>query len=56
MVGRIATIVGGILAGVLATTVVYEIIDRKNPELVQKVKGWFGAEDDLEEAEEATAE
>ncbi len=56
MVGRIARIVGGILAGVFATTVAYEIIDRKNPELIQKVKGWFGAEDDFEESEEATAE
>ena len=56
MVGRIAAIIGGVLAGVFATTVIYEIIDRENPELIQKVKGWFGTEDDFEEAKEVPAE
>ena len=56
MIGRIATIIGGVLAGVFATTVIYEIVDRENPELIQKVKGWFGAEDDFEETEEAAAD
>lgn len=56
MVGRIAVIIGGVLAGVFATTVIYELVDRENPELIQKVKGWFGAEDDFEETEEATAD
>ena len=56
MVGRIAAIIGGVLAGVLATSVIYEIVDRENPELIQKVKGWFGAEDDFEETEEAVAD
>ena len=56
MVGRIAVIIGGVLAGVFATTVVYEILERENPELIQKFKGWFGAADDLEKTEEATAD
>ena len=56
MVGRVATIVGGVLAGVFATTVIYEIVDRENPELIQKVKGWFGAKDDFEKTKEAPAE
>jgi len=53
MFGRI---IGGVLLGVLAAAVAYEIIDRENPELAERIKGWFSLEDDFIEPEEAPAE
>ena len=53
MIGRL---IGGILLGVLAAAVTYEIVDRENPELAEKIKGWFSNEDDFIEPEEAPAE
>ena len=49
-------IIGGILLGVFVAAVTYEIIDRENPELIDKVKGWFSSGDDFIEPEEAPAE
>ena len=53
MFGRL---VGGALLGALVAAVVYEIIDRENPELAEKIKGWFSKGDDFFEPEEAPAE
>ena len=53
MIGRI---IGGVLLGAFAVAVVYEIIEKENPELIQKVKYWFSEEDEVFEPEEATAE
>ena len=53
MIGRI---IGGVLLGAFAAAVIYEIVDRTNPELIQKVKNWFETEDDFFESEEATVE
>jgi hypothetical protein len=53
MIGRI---VGGVLLGALAATVIYEILQRENPELIEKLRGWLGPEEDLMEPEETPAE
>ncbi len=52
MFGRI---IGGVLLGVLAAAVAYEIIDRENPELADRIKGWFSLGDFIE-PEDAPAE
>ncbi len=53
MIGRI---IGGVLLGAFIGTLVYEIVERENPELIQKIKDWFEKEDDFGEPEEAPAE
>lgn len=52
MFGRI---IGGVLLGVLAAAVAFEIIDRENPELADRIRGWFSL-DDFIEPEDAPAE
>lgn len=53
MIGRI---IGGVLLGALIGVLFYEIIERENPELIQKAKDWFSKEDDFIEPEEVPAE
>jgi len=53
MIGRI---IGGVLLGAIIGALVYEIIERENPELIQKAKDWFSKEDDFIEPEEVPAE
>ena len=53
MIGRI---IGGVLLAALGAAVIYEIIERENPELIEKVKGWLGTEEDFVEPEEAPAD
>ena len=52
----IARIIGGVLLGALAVAVACEIIDRENPDLIKKVKGWFSEEDEFLDLEEEPAE
>ena len=52
MIGRIF---GGVLLGALAAAVIYEVVERENPELIEKVKGWLGMEEDSIESEEVPA-
>lgn len=50
-------ILGKILLGSFAVAVIYEVLSKECPELIEKVKGWFEAEeDDFIEPEEAPAE
>lgn len=49
-------ILGGLFLGAFVGAVVYEILDREKPEMVEKVKGWFVPEEDLLEPEEVLAE
>lgn len=53
MIGKI---IGGVLLGAFATAVLYEILERENPKLIEKVKGWLTKEDAFIEPEEAPAE
>ena len=53
MIGRV---LGGVLIGALAAAVVYEIVERENPELIERVKGWFEPEEDFMEPEEVPAD
>ena len=53
MIGRIF---GGVLLGALIGALIYEIVQRENPELIQKIKNWAEKEDDFVESEEAVAE
>ncbi len=53
MFGRI---IGGVLLVVLGAAVAYEIIDRENPELADRIRGWFSIEDDFIEPEDVPAE
>ena len=53
MIGRI---IGGVLLAALGAAVIYEIIERENPEFIEKVKGWLGTEEDFVESEEAPAD
>jgi len=53
MIGRV---IGGVLLGALAVAVVYEILDRENPELIEKVKSWFSTEDEFDEPEDELAD
>jgi hypothetical protein len=53
MIGRI---LGKVVLGAFAAAVIYEVISKECPELVEKMKGWFEAEDDdFIEPEEAPA-
>ena len=50
----IRRIIGGVVLGAIASAVIYEILERSNPELLEKVKDWFSEEaDDFIEPEEA---
>jgi hypothetical protein len=53
MSGRIF---GGVLLGAFIGALVYEIVQRENPELIQKIRNWVEKEDDFAESEEAPAE
>ena len=53
MIGRIF---GGVLLGAFIGALVYEIVQRENPELIQKIRNWVEKEDDFAESEEAPAE
>ena len=53
MIGKI---IGGVLLAALGAAVIFEIIERENPELIEKVKGWLGTEEDFVESEEAPAD
>ena len=44
-------ILGGVLLGTVVAAVVYEIIDRENPELAERIKGWLAPEEELFEPE-----
>ena len=49
----IRRIIGGVLLGAFASAVIYEILERRNPEFIQKVKDWFAEEaDEFTEPEE----
>jgi uncharacterized protein YqgC (DUF456 family) len=53
MIGRIF---GGVLLGAFIGALVYEIVQRENPELIQKIRTWVEKVDDFTESEEAPAE
>ena len=48
----IRKIMGGILVGAFAASVIYEIIDREKPEWIQEAKEWFSKKYSFAEAEE----
>ena len=52
MIGRI---IGGVVLAALGAALIYEIVDRANPELIEKVRGWLGTEEDSIESEEVPA-
>lgn len=49
-------IIGGTLVAAFIAAVVYEILDREKPELIEKFKGCFEPPEDPGEAEEVPAE
>jgi hypothetical protein len=49
-------VMGGVLLGVLATAVLFKILGRETPELVEKIKGWFTSADDFYVPKEASEE
>jgi len=53
MIGRIF---GGVVLGAFIGALIYEIVQRENPELIQKIRNWVEKEDDFVEPEEASDE
>jgi len=53
MIGRI---IGGVVLGAFIGALIYEIVQRENPELIQKIRNWAEKEDDFAGSEEAPAE
>jgi hypothetical protein len=53
MIGRV---ISGVVLAALGASLVYEIVNRTNPEIIERVKGWLGTEEDFTEPEETPAE
>lgn len=53
MIGRIF---GGVILVASIGVLFYKIVEKENPELIQKIRNWVEKVDDFTESEEAPAE